>query len=76
MGDQKLDCSDSKCFAVFFTSSRRSKQATTTRNQGAGDRIRTSKMENCDVAPINLRAIKLGPTINESDVDGMTVGPD
>jgi len=32
-------------------------------------------MDNYDVAPLNSRAIRLGPGIAESDVDGMTINP-
>jgi len=32
-------------------------------------------MDNYDVAPLSSRAIELGPVIDESDVDGMTINP-
>ena len=36
-------------------------------------RRKTSRMDNYDVAPLNSRAIRLGPSIAESDVDAMTI---
>ena len=50
----------------------RSKQAIID-NQAALDELITSRMDNYDVAPLNSRAIRLGPGIAESDVDGMTI---
>jgi len=32
-------------------------------------------MNDCDVHPPNSPVIRLGPTIDESDVDGMTINP-
>ena len=39
------------------------------------DRLQALRMENYDVAPLSLRAIKLGPIIAESDANGMVINP-